>query len=316
MRASAAVNCRFGIALPAFRSSCQAAAGRFRAARSGVFRSRRCRDSAPSVRDRPRRPAAGRALCFRSFEDLPQARGSGNARSSSNATSCFRAPVIFALFAARSMPGARMPPSPAAGPLPLPERPAGCSAPISVGLQGPVRTLPGAGFKARFSTMTHRCQEPMKQRPVAPLLGCCHLGLISDPVAQHRDEGGVGRRHREVAHPVRPRPSEFLTFPADSTAVPCPASVQQQQELFRCRSVGREAERRQAAGRCPDPDLLAELPSESRLRRFARLQLAAWKFPEPGHGLAFGTSSEQNPAVGVDQGGHGDQPQVRTGSRR
>jgi len=41
------VNRRFGLAFPAFRSSCQTAAYRFRAARPGRLRSGRCRGSAP-----------------------------------------------------------------------------------------------------------------------------------------------------------------------------------------------------------------------------------------------------------------------------
>ena len=62
-----------------------------------------------------------------------------------------------------------------------------------------------------------------------------------------------------------------------------------------------EGERREAARRDIDAELLGELADQRRLGRLARMHLAAGKFPEPGERLARRTLGQQHPPVGVDQ---------------
>jgi hypothetical protein len=44
-----------------------------------------------------------------------------------------------------------------------------------------------------------------------------------------------------------------------------------------------------------------QLADQRRLRRLARLDLAARKFPEPGHRLARRSPRQQHAAVGIDE---------------
>ena len=65
--------------------------------------------------------------------------------------------------------------------------------------------------------------------------------------------------------------------------------------------VRREGERRQAARRDVDAELLGQFADQRRLGSLAGVDLAAGKLPQPGHRLALRAAGEQDPAVGVDQ---------------
>ena len=75
--------------------------------------------------------------------------------------------------------------------------------------------------------------------------------------------------------------------------------------------MAREGERRKA--RLPDDDsqFLLQFPDQRFFGPFARLDLAAGKFPQACHRLACGPLREQHAAVGIDQGAGGDQNDSR-----
>jgi hypothetical protein len=52
---------------------------------------------------------------------------------------------------------------------------------------------------------------------------------------------------------------------------------------------------------------LVQFPDECFFRPLAALDLAAGKFPKPGHRLAFGPLRDEHAAVGVDEGTRGNE---------
>lgn len=69
-------------------------------------------------------------------------------------------------------------------------------------------------------------------------------------------------------------------------------------------SVTRKCQRGKATFPGVDAKFLVQFPNQRRLGRFAPLDLAAGKFPESRHGLAFGALRKEEAAVPVHQG-HG-----------
>ena len=138
------------------------------------------------------------------------------------------------------------------------------------------------------------CDDPSYQRPSDAVAAL-------QKVAQHCDKRLVGRRHRVVAEPGRAHPGEPLPFARRRNSRPFAADVKRHQQMEVGVGVGREGERREATRRDVDAEFLGELADQRRLRRFTRVDLAARKLPQPGHGLARRALGEQHPPVGVDQ---------------
>jgi hypothetical protein len=101
----------------------------------------------------------------------------------------------------------------------------------------------------------------------------------SEEVAQQRDEGLVGRRHRVVGEPGGAHPGEALSFPRRRGPRPFAADVERHQQMKVGIGVGCKGERGETA-RCDiDAELLGELTDQRRLGGFAGVDLAAGKLP-------------------------------------
>ena len=72
-------------------------------------------------------------------------------------------------------------------------------------------------------------------------------------------------------------------------------------------AVAREGQRREARLVDDDPQFLLQLPDQGLLGPFARLDLAAGKFPQARHRLACRTLRDQHAPVRIDQGASGNE---------
>lgn len=100
----------------------------------------------------------------------------------------------------------------------------------------------------------------------------------------------------------RTDPAQNLTFARPHDSLPAPTDVKRHQKVKSFISVACEAHRGKATGLDVDIELFLQFPDQGRLRGFARLKLAAGKFPQPFHGLAGWTLGQQDPPVAIDQG--------------
>ena len=101
-------------------------------------------------------------------------------------------------------------------------------------------------------------------------------------------------------------------------AGPTPTQIQWHQEVKGIVSVAGEDEGRQAAFLDVDVQFFLQLADQGLFGPFARLDLAAWKLPQPGQFLALGPFGDQHATVHVDQGDGDDQNggQRRVGHER
>ena len=70
--------------------------------------------------------------------------------------------------------------------------------------------------------------------------------------------------------------------------------------------MARKGQRREALFLDGDSQLLIQFADQSRLRPFARLDLAARKFPQARHRFSVGALRQQHASVGIDQRAGGD----------
>ena len=140
--------------------------------------------------------------------------------------------------------------------------------------------------------------------------------FTSQIIPQHGDQRLIRRRHRVVAKPHRHDPFDRLAFHRRHRAGPLAADVKRHQQMKFLIGMGCEGEGRQTAFDRIDAELFAQFADQRPFRRLAGLDLAAGKFPQPGHRFACGTLRDQHTSVDIEQCDGGDKNSRQIGHFR
>jgi hypothetical protein len=125
-----------------------------------------------------------------------------------------------------------------------------------------------------------------------------------------RDQRLVGRRHRVAAQSVRPHPGDSLALQRRCGTLPTPADVERHQQMEIGIGVAGERQRRKARRIYDNSQFLPQLTDQGVLRPLVPLDLAAGKFPQPGHRLADRTLRDQHADIRIDQGASRDEDEI------
>lgn len=100
--------------------------------------------------------------------------------------------------------------------------------------------------------------------------------------------------------------------------LPAPAQVEWHEQVKRIVTVAGKDEGGQTRLGNPNAQLLGELPYQAFLWGFPRINLTAWKFPQPFHLFTTWSFSDEHASIGVDERRGGDEEnlgQVGSGRR-
>ena len=134
----------------------------------------------------------------------------------------------------------------------------------------------------------------------------CSTSVFNTSVSQQRHQVRhqrfIRRRHRIVAKPVRSHPGKPGMDLRIHLALPFAAHIQRHQQMEIGIAVTRERKRGEACFPNGYSQLLRQFPDQRFFRTLTRLDLAAGKFPKPGHRLAGRPLGDEHAAVGIDEG--------------
>src|SRR5687767_9684667 len=140
---------------------------------------------------------------------------------------------------------------------------------------------------------------------VAPSSLSMKLASIASPLSQQIAQGGdqrlIGRRHRIVAQRLRSHPFEGAVLARLRHSLPLTADEKWHQKVKVLVRMGSKCQGREARRFGRNPKLLLKFADQCRLRRLARLELTAGKFPKPRKRFFRRPLRNKYSPVGVDQ---------------
>ena len=147
------------------------------------------------------------------------------------------------------------------------------------------------------SAAFQRRRQPLQEDRVAQIGGLRQRQHRRQP--QPADDRHRGRQHRGDIHRVRMAPGEALAFQPARLAFPAGDAPEVQPHPRVRIDVVPQHPRRLFRHR--DAQFLVQFADQRGLGGFAGFDLAARKFPQARHGLAFRALCQKHAPVGVDQ---------------